>query len=157
MYTLIATIISIILISAMTIASIFYGGASFKNGKLSVEITELISAAQQVSSAIDMAQINGKLLTTQGITDINKLYEKGFLTEIPKFKKTYYSIDTTNSFVKVDNTNDITEDVCKRIIAKNKNIPITNVSLKTNPENEVKYGCYIANSSNMTYTFYFKY
>lgn len=158
MSSLLALIISIILASAMTTASVYYGGISFTKASQSVEITELLSATQQIKAAVDLAEINGTFLAQQGITDIDKLKEKGFLREVPKFRGSNFILDVPNSMIKVKESPSINEETCRQIIARNKNISITLVTtIPTVPEDNVKYGCLIDNITTKTYTYYSKF
>lgn len=56
MFQLIVAVISIALIAALAIASIFYGGEAFTKSSEKAQVTTLINQAQQISGAISLFQ-----------------------------------------------------------------------------------------------------
>jgi type II secretory pathway pseudopilin PulG len=51
MFQLIVAVISIALVAALALASIFYGGEAFTRGQLKAQVTTMINQAQQISGA----------------------------------------------------------------------------------------------------------
>jgi hypothetical protein len=51
MFQLIVAVISIALVAALAIASIYYGGKAFNQGTLKANVTTLVNAGQQISGA----------------------------------------------------------------------------------------------------------
>jgi hypothetical protein len=51
MFSLIITIISIALVAALAVATIYYGGAAFTEGSAKAQASALVAAAQQTSGA----------------------------------------------------------------------------------------------------------
>ncbi len=51
MFQLIVAVISIALVAALAIASIYYGGSAFNKGSLRANVTTLVNAGQQISGA----------------------------------------------------------------------------------------------------------
>ena len=51
MFQLIVAVISIALVAALAIASIFYGGDAFNQGSLKANVTTLVNGGQQISGA----------------------------------------------------------------------------------------------------------
>ncbi len=70
MFQLIVAVISIALVAALAIASIYYGGKAFNQGTLKANVTTLVNAGQQISGA------QALYLTEKGSTtgDIQYLY-----------------------------------------------------------------------------------
>ena len=52
MFSLIITIISIALVAALAVATIYYGGAAFNKGSADAAASQLMNAAQQVQGAV---------------------------------------------------------------------------------------------------------
>lgn len=56
MFSLIITIISIALVAALALATLYYGGSAFNRGSASAEAARLINEGQQVNGAVAIAQ-----------------------------------------------------------------------------------------------------
>ena len=54
MFSLIVTIISIALVAALAVASIYYGGAAFTQGSAKANASALVAEAQQIAGANDL-------------------------------------------------------------------------------------------------------
>jgi hypothetical protein len=52
MFSLIITIISIALVAALAVASIYYGGAAFTSGKLNAEAARYLNESTQIEGAL---------------------------------------------------------------------------------------------------------
>lgn len=52
MFQLIVAVISIALVAALAIASIYYGGAAFTKSSLRANVTTLVNAGQQIAGAV---------------------------------------------------------------------------------------------------------
>jgi hypothetical protein len=52
MFSLIITIISIALVAALAVATIYYGGSAFTKGSADAAASQLMNAAQQVNGAV---------------------------------------------------------------------------------------------------------
>ena len=56
MFSLIITIISIALVAALALATIYYGGAAFNRGSDGAKASQLINEGQQINGAVTMAK-----------------------------------------------------------------------------------------------------
>jgi hypothetical protein len=63
MFSLIITIISIVLVTALALATIYYGGDALKNHKSKAKAAEVVLQGQQISAAVDLYRTanNGQL------------------------------------------------------------------------------------------------
>jgi len=73
MFQLIVAVISIALVAALAIASIYYGGSAFNQGTLKANVTTLVNAGQQISGAQALYVTDFGSATT----DISALYAAG--------------------------------------------------------------------------------
>lgn len=85
MYSLMISIISIALISAMALSSIYYGGASLNEGTTDADVAAIIHQGQQIQGAITMANID-RNATAQAISGATgSLVSEEYLQEAPTF------------------------------------------------------------------------
>lgn len=54
MFSLIITIISIALVAALALATIYYGGTAFSTGNVKASASQVINQAQQIAAAVTM-------------------------------------------------------------------------------------------------------
>jgi type II secretory pathway pseudopilin PulG len=54
MFSLIITIIAIVLVTALALATVYYGGSAFKDGKSQAKAAEVVLQGQQISAAVDL-------------------------------------------------------------------------------------------------------
>jgi len=81
MFSLIITIISIALVAALAVASVYYGGAQFSQGTAKAQAAPLVSQAQQIAGANTLyANDNGGTLATDVEAD---LVAGGYLSGVP--------------------------------------------------------------------------
>lgn len=70
MFSLIITIISIALVAALALATLYYGGSAFNRGSAGAEAARLINEGQQVNGAVTIAKADaaagGTTVTTWG-------------------------------------------------------------------------------------------
>jgi predicted PurR-regulated permease PerM len=80
MFSLIITIISIALVAAIAVATLYYGGSQFSQGTAKANADQLISAAQQIAGANTLYANNfgGNYDTT-----VSDLQTQGYLNAIP--------------------------------------------------------------------------
>lgn len=79
MFSLIITIISIALVAALALATLYYGGSSFNKGAASAKATEILNQAQQLKGAMAVYRADhGKWAT-----NLDELVAKGYLKSIP--------------------------------------------------------------------------
>lgn len=78
MFSLIITIISIALVAALALATIYYGGNAFNKGSAEAKASQLINEGQQINGAIAMAKADvasGSLTTAPAtVADLSPSY-----------------------------------------------------------------------------------
>jgi len=100
MFSLIVSLISLLLVTVVTMAGVYYGGAAYKDAGDRARAVQLSNDAEQMRTAIQMFHLNeGRLPETP-----EELVDKRYLTQVPpnwSGNQQYFS-----------NTSDLTEDVC---------------------------------------------
>lgn len=80
MFSLIVVIISIALVSALAIATAYYGGSTYVNSALETKVIQKQTEGEQVVSAFEMYRA-ARLMNP---TDIDELVTAGFLSKKPE-------------------------------------------------------------------------
>jgi hypothetical protein len=78
MFSLIITIISIALVAALALATLYYGGDAFNQGRAGAEASKLINEGQQLNAAVQLSKA-----TNTGATDLDGLVSD-ILTQLPQ-------------------------------------------------------------------------
>jgi len=94
MFSLIITIISIALVAALAVATIYYGGSAFTQGSSKALASTLVSQAQQVAAA-EVLYANdhaGAFDTSAGLTNLTA---GGYLTAVPTPPSSLVAAGTT--------------------------------------------------------------
>lgn len=125
MFSLIITIISIALVAALALATIYYGGNAFNRGADSALASKLMTQAQQILAAdrLYRADNPGEMPSS-----MEELVSKGYLKSIPVAQSssgsfnafanagtTWSMISTTGGRAYAVTTSDLTESSCKEI------------------------------------------
>src|SRR5690606_2232551 len=88
MFQLIVSVISIALVAALAIASIFYGGDAFTKSSEKATITTLIDQAQQIGGASALYETNEGINVPVGnLGDSHDLIVDGYLAQVPSGAK----------------------------------------------------------------------
>jgi hypothetical protein len=82
MFQLIVAVISIALVAALAIASIYYGGTAFQSSSLRANVTQLVNGGQQISGAQALYITDHGVPATNGDLSISGL-ESTYLTTDP--------------------------------------------------------------------------
>lgn len=89
MFSLIITIISIALVAALALATIYYGGSAFNKGSAGAKASQLINEGQQVNGAVaiylaDLSGNSASTLTDNGTagTQVEDL-APAYLSQVP--------------------------------------------------------------------------
>lgn len=107
MFSLIITIISIALVAALALATLYYGGDAFQQGKAGADASRLINEGQQINAAVTLADATG--LTPADLGDL----VPAVLSQLPA---SFASADSTLITAgMVTNTADATADVCAEV------------------------------------------
>lgn len=79
MFSLVITIISIALVSALVLATLYFGGNAFNKGSEKADASKLINIGQQIAAAFTLRDVDASSgvavpsLTAQGLPDSNYL------------------------------------------------------------------------------------
>jgi hypothetical protein len=114
MFSLIITIISIALVAALAVATIYYGGDAFNQGSSKAKASTIVNQAQQIAGAATLYKSAGNTLT--GISVATSLVPN-YLATVPSSTDATLTLDATEAAagkVKVTGTVANTE-VCSKI------------------------------------------
>jgi hypothetical protein len=89
MFSLIITIISIALVAALALATIYYGGSAFRQGGDAALAAQYINEGQQLSGAAAIVEANGGAVSTQAAL----VTAKGLQSAIANYDD---AVDVTN-------------------------------------------------------------
>lgn len=158
MFSLIISIISIALISALSIATILYGFYAYSNSSIYTKTAYLLNAANTISTAAIFAKNAGIAMSGRSVANVVKLKDAEYLTLVPNYENVDFIIDAEQSLVKIQNSTALSLDVCKQIIANYDNLDFQNISTVPNGTIEGrKYGCHVGSSGSGYYTFYYRF
>ena len=150
MFQLIVAVISIVLVAALAIASIFYGGDAFSKSSEKANVTALVNAGQQIAGAYTLFK------TEQAAepADLNDLVTNKYLAAPPSGGKAAHAdgvweLDTSDPNNKVTKiqikATAITDDVC---IEANRQAGSTDGSAPANAQ----FGC-VADGADVYFQF----
>lgn len=158
MFSIIISIISIVLIAGLSIATIAYGFYAYHNNTISSKVAYLLNTANTIGTAAIFAKSSGIVMSGRSVANVLKLKDAEYLTLVPTYEHSDFIIDATQSLVKIQNSTSLTLDVCKKIIANYDNLDLENVSSIPNGTIEGrKYGCHVGSSGEGYYTFYYRF
>jgi len=89
MFSLIITIISIALVAALALATIYYGGTAFNRGSAEAKASQLINEGQQINGAVAMARADAAAGTgtsidlTDASSSLQELVTAKYLAQAP--------------------------------------------------------------------------
>jgi hypothetical protein len=145
MFSLIISIISIALVAALALATIYYGGDNFNKGSAAAKASQLINEGQQIAGAIAMNVTDAVSDSSLALADVASL-APGYLTQIPADWDTTSSIPASGHGVLVTldggsgHVGKVTDKVCTEI---NKRAGIDeSVARPTGAVSGKAYGCY---------------
>lgn len=102
MFSLIITIISIALVAALAVASVYYGGSAFSQGTAKAAAATLVAQAQQISGATTLyANDNSGALPTS-INDLTPAYLSAIPTVADAVSTGAWAVDSSTGFVSID-------------------------------------------------------
>ena len=117
MFSLIIAIISIALVSALALASIYYGGEAFNTGKIEAEASKIINQGQQLQGAIAFSNVNGETVTT-----LNDLVDLGYISTLPTVDGHFWTDPViggdTEGYSTIGVTTETTQALCDKINEK---------------------------------------
>ena len=125
MFSLIITIISIALVAALAVASIYYGGNAFTKGGDAAKAAQFINEGQQIAGAVTLANADAAVHALQA-----DLVTGQYLTQAISD----FSTDTSKTFV--DSAAAVTANVCAAVNKK------ANLGATVAKATDIKiYGC----------------
>ena len=145
MFSLIITIISIALVAALALATIYYGGSAFNRGSDGAKAAQLINEGQQLNGAVAIAKADAAAGGT-AVTDLAGLVTGKYLAQLPA---SFASMGTTTIEAgKVSLT--VSQSVCEEVQKRATGSTV----LATEGEPAQVYGCWM---SGTTPTFFYKF
>lgn len=139
MFSLIITIISIALVAALALATIYYGGNAFNKGSAEAKASQLINEGQQINGAIAMAKadVASGTLTTAPAT-VTAL-APSYLAQLPSGWDGAADADNASGIVTTLATTPVADAVCKAVNAK---AGIAGETIPTAAPADKVYGCF---------------
>ena len=112
MFSLIITIISIALVAALALATLYYGGSAFNKGSTGATAAKLINEGQQINGAIQILRADRSANTVVGTdpTAVSGL-ASSYLSQVP----TAWLGTTLLTVGTVETTANVGADVCAEI------------------------------------------
>lgn len=145
MFSLIITIISIALVAALALATLYYGGDAFNRGSAGATASRLINEGQQINGAVTLANADAAAGGT-AVTDLAGLVTAGYLSQLPGMFAAQGTTTLAAGIVKVAAGS---ADVCTEV---NKRAGHAAADVDTAGEQPGVYGCNTAGQE-----FYFKF
>lgn len=113
MFSLIITVISIALVAALALATIYYGGSAFNKGSDGAKAAQLINEGQQVNGAVAMYKADATGAGTAVTGGLADLQSNGYLAQIPA-SFTSSTVDLSKDSVVVSAAT-VTKGVCQEV------------------------------------------
>ena len=113
MFSLIITIISIALVAALAIATIYYGGSAFTQGNAKSSASTLTAQAQQIMGAVTLYRNDGNNTTGLAVADLAPTY----LQSVPAMPAAVVDTDVWSLGAGANSAsiNVVSLDVCKQV------------------------------------------
>lgn len=83
MFNLIVSVISIALLAALAIASVFYGGEAFTNSSEKANVTTIVNQAQQIAGAAALYRTENGYNPPVGVIDSSHALVGKYLAQVP--------------------------------------------------------------------------
>ncbi len=143
MFALIITIISIALVAALAIASIYYGGTTFSQGIAQAQGSTIVNQAQQIGAAVTLFENDNGGSAPSSISSLTPTYLEVVPTP-PSSASGVYALGTGASTVTVDVTS---ANVC---LAIEQSVDPSATAISSGETAGQQYQCY---GSAAPYTF----
>ena len=111
MFSLIITIISIALVTALALATIYYGGSAFRQGGDAAAAAKLINEGQQLSGAAAITEANSGTVSTQAALVTGKALQSPISSYLD-------AADTVNRAFTSKTTTDVPAAICAAVNTK---------------------------------------
>jgi hypothetical protein len=151
MFSLIITIISIALVAALALATLYYGGSAFNRGSAGAEAARLINEGQQLNGAVAIAKADAAAGGSP-VSTWDNLVTGGYLSQLPSgLGLTGTAAIQADPQVPAIVTKTLTSsDVCAEV---NKRAGHATTAVDSAGEQPGVYGC---NTNAGVFTFYYK-
>lgn len=143
MFALIITIISIALVAALAIASIYYGGTAFSQGTAQAQASTIINQAQQIGAGVTLYENDNGGTAPASVTILTPTYLQAQPTP-PTSASAPYALGTNATTVTVDV---LSTNVC---LAIEQTVDPSATAISGSADTTQQYQCYGASSP---YTF----
>lgn len=145
MFSLIITIISIALVAALAVATIYYGGDAFNQGSSKAKASTVVNQAQQIVGANTLLRAN----TGSYGSTVAELTAGGYLAAAPATENLTWSEAALAADNELTGTGSaLTDEVCAKV-----NEVAGRASTVPTAKQDAQFGCYENASVN---TFFFK-
>ena len=108
MFSLIISIISIALVAALALASIYYGGEAFNKGTTDADASTIINQGQQIQAAVTLSDVD----RNEAVTALADLVTGDYLQEVPSFQKLTWGEPSATTAGYSDLSGAVNADVC---------------------------------------------
>lgn len=156
MFSLIITIISIALVAALALATIYYGGTAFNKGSAEAKASQLINEGQQINGAVAMLRadiasgqsfdVNSTEVGVQAPSTIAHLTVSSHLAQVP----TSFDADGLLSANVAQTANTVTSAVCDAVNLK-AGIGTKGAELTATGNAGKVYGCFGTGETNTVF------
>lgn len=143
MFALIITIISIALVAALAIASIYYGGTAFSQGTAQAQASTIVNQAQQIGAGVTLYENDNGGTAPTAVSDLVSTYLQALPTP-PSSASGAYALSSNATAVTVDVTS---ANVC---LAVEQSVDPSATAVSASLNASQQYQCYGASSP---YTF----
>jgi hypothetical protein len=113
MFSLIITIISIALVAALALATLYYGGSAFNKGADGATAAKLINEGQQINGAATIYKAD-LAAGAAVVTDLNGLRTAGYLSQVPASFTGATTVASNVAEAPLDLTSGVCDEVNKR-------------------------------------------
>lgn len=151
MFSLIITIISIALVAALALATLYYGGSAFNKGSAGAKAAQLINEGQQINGAVQIFKADSAANSVVGVapTTVAGL-APSYLSSVPAGWAATTTIDAAAAGV-VYTAAAVSADVCAEV---NKRAGLTGTDVDATGSNTGVYGCVTATGAQKDFVFY---
>lgn len=158
MFSLIITIISIALVAALALATIYYGGSAFNKGSADAKASQFINEGQQLNGAITMnkADVTASTSNVDGSSSVVAAstvagLSPAYLSQVPAGWDTTQAIGDSGTATSFVQRTGIRDDVCASINTKAGFG--ASATLATATDVTSQYGCFGSGSNNGTFVY----
>ncbi len=135
MFALIITVISIALVAALAIASIYYGGTAFSQGTAQAQGSTIVNQAQQIGAGVTLYENDLGGTAPAAVSDLTPTYLQAIPTP-PSSASGAYALGSNATSVTVDVTS---PNVC---LAIDQSVDSAATAISSSVSASLQYQCY---------------